>query len=166
MSESQTLSEYLFQFLPLSQRIKAKKLLTEDDLTIIYSKAEKEADDGGNLTESFRLLAMEYMILKQFYSKDGDTKKIIVENLVKTWLREFDMGTDKFTLMEPEHGSREEAQNVNFIVSSQSPRLNEILELFEGEDKRVRRMVLQLVADSSDYGIKVEVKEKRLLFSV
>ena len=157
------LSEYLSQFLPISQRIKARRLLTEDDYRLLYTKAEKEEKNGANLTDSFRYLAMEYMILKEYYAK-GDPRKMIVENLMKTWLKEFDMPNEKVEVAEPEKGSFADQPDVRFVVESKSLAVSRIFDLFEADDRRVKRMVLQLMADASDYGIKVEIKDKKLLF--
>lgn len=163
MSEPQTLSEYLSRFLPISQRIKARRLLTEEDYLLLYTKAEREEKNGSNLTESFKHLAMEYMILKEYYAK-GDPRKMIVENLMKTWLEDFNMPTERFEIKESEKDDSTNQSDVRFIVESKSQEMSQVLELFEADDRRVKRMVLQLMADASDYGIKVEIKDKKLLF--
>lgn len=165
MGKQETLSEYLSQFLPISQRIRAKRLLSEDDFRIIYTKAEQEEKDGSNLTESFKHLAMEYMILKEYYS-DEDPQKLIVENIIRSWLREFNMEQSKFEITKPEKGSVNEQSGIQYIAESRSAEVNQVLELFENDNRKVKRMVLQLMADSSDYGMKVEVKNKKLLFSI
>lgn len=165
MDESQTLSEYLSQFLPISQRIKARRLLTEEDYRLLYTKAETEEKNGENLTKSFKNLAMEYMILKEYYS-NGDPLKMIVENLIKTWMKEFGMSKESFEVTEPEKGSFVDQPDVRFVVGFESLEMSRIFDLFDADDKGVKRMFSQLVADASDYGIRVEIKSKKLLFKV